>query len=258
MRGRGSVNTDEFIREVDEAVRQEQWLKLWKRYGNYVVAAALAVVIGTAAGVGWRAWQASERLDEARRYAAAQQLLREDKPAEAAAAFAALAEDAGSGYRVLARLRAAEAQAQAGDPAAATAILEQLAANDADPVYRSLGELLVAQRAFAEAQPTAVLTELEPLVGINDPWRHSALELRALAQMQSGDTAGARQTLDDLLADPLTPPQLGRRAAELLAFLGGPPAAEQPAAQATEQPTAQAADEPAAVPAEEGAVAEGD
>jgi hypothetical protein len=259
MRGRGSVNTDEFIREVDEAVRQDQWLKLWKRYGNYVVAAALALLIGTAGGVGWRAWQQNERLDDARRYAAAQQLLREDKPAEAAAAFAALAEDAGSGYRVLARLRAAEAHAEAGDPAAATAILEQLAANDdADPVYRSLGELLAAQRAFAEAQPTAVLTELEPLVGTNDPWRYSALELRALAQMQSGDTAGARQTLDDLLADPLTPPQLGRRAAELLAFLGGPPAAEQPAAQAGGEPTAQAADEPAAVPAGEGAVAEGD
>jgi hypothetical protein len=75
--------------------------------------------------------------------------------------------------------------------------------------------------------------------------------------MQSGDTAGARQTLDDLLADPLTPPQLGRRAAELLAFLGGPPAAEEPAAQTAEEPTAQAADEPAAVPAE-GPVAEGD
>jgi hypothetical protein len=259
MRGRGSVNTDEFIREVDEAVRQDQWLKLWKQYGNYAVAAALAVVIGTAAGVGWRAWQASERLDDARRYAAAQELLRADKPAEAAAAFAALAEDAGGGYRVLARLRAAEAQAAAGDPAAATATLEQLAANDdALPVYRSLGELLATQRAFPDAEPTAVLAELEPLLGINDPWRHSALELRALAQMQSGDTAGARQTLDDLLADPLTPPQLGRRAAELLAFLGGPPAPAQPAAQAGDEPTARAAEEPAAVPAEEGAVAEGD
>jgi hypothetical protein len=259
MRGRGSANTDEFIREVDEAVRQDQWLKLWKQYGSYFVGAALAVVIGTAAGVGWRAWQQSEQLEEARRYAAAQQLLGEDKPAQAAEAFAALAEDAGSGYRVLARLRAAEAQAEAGDPAAATATLEQLAANhDAAPVYRSLGELLATQRAFAEAQPTAVLAQLEPLVGINDPWRYSALELRALAQMQSGDTAGARQTLDDLLDDPLTPPNLGRRAAELLAFLGGPPEAEQPAAATATEPTAQAADAPAAVPAEEGAVAEGD
>ena len=150
MRGRGSANTDEFIREVDEAVRQEQWLKLWKQYGSYIVAAVLAVVIGTAAGVGWRTWQQGQRLDEARRYAAAQQMLSNERPAEAAEAFAALAEDASSGYRVLARLRAAEARAAAGDPVAATAILEQLAANDdAAPRYRSLGELLAAQRARA-------------------------------------------------------------------------------------------------------------
>jgi hypothetical protein len=251
MRGRGSVNADEFIREVDEAVRQDQWLKLWKQYGSYIVGAALAIVIGSGIGVGWRAWQENQRLEDARRYAAAQQLLRTDKPAEAVEAFTALAEDASSGYRVLARLRAAEARAQAGDPAAATASLEQLAASDhADPVYRSLGQLLAAQRDFAEAQPAAVLAEVEPLSGINDPWRYSALELRALAQMQSGDTAAARQTLADLLADPLTPPHLGRRAAELLAFLGGPPAAETPAEPAAEVP--------ATTPPEEGAVAEGD
>jgi hypothetical protein len=152
-------------------------------------------------------------------------------------------------------LRAAEARTRAGDPAAATATLEQLASNaDNDPVYRSLGELLAAQRDFANAQPDALLAQLEPLAGIDGPWRYSALELRALAQMKSGDTAAARQTLDDILADPLTPPHLGRRAAELLAFLGGPPAA----AQAGEPPAAEAIEQPASAPAQEGAVAEGD
>ena len=223
MRGRGSASSDEFIREVDEAVRQDRWLKLWRRYGNYVIAAALAVVIGSAAGVGWRTWQHSQRLEEARRYAEAQQLLREARPAEAASAFAALAEDSSSGYRVLAQLRAAEAQAEAGDRAAARTALDRLAGDgDTAPVYRSLGELLAAQQRFAEAQPPAT-SELEALSGSDAPWRYSALELRALAQMQAGDTVAARETLDDLLADPLTPPDLARRAAELLAFLGGPP-----------------------------------
>jgi hypothetical protein len=255
MRGRGSANTDEFIREVDEAVRQEQWQKLWQQYGSYLVAAVLAVVIGTAVGVGWRNWQHSQRLDEARRYAAAQQMLSEERPAEAADAFAALAEDASSGYRVLARLRAAEARAAAGDPVAAAAMLEQLAGNDdAEPPYRLLGALLAAQRAFGDADPGTLATELQPLIGTDDPWRHSALELRALAQMRGGDTVAARQTLNDLLDDPLTPPDLGRRAAELLAFLGGPPAADA-ATEAPEQPAAAA---PSAEPAEEGAVAEGD
>jgi hypothetical protein len=227
MRGRGSANTDEFIREVDEAVRQDRWLKLWRQYGNYIVGAALAVVIASAAGVAWRTWQQNVRFDEARRFAAAEQMLQEAKPAEAAQAFASLAEDSSGGYGVLARLRAAQAQAEAGDRAAATAALGRLAADDdAAPIYRSLGELLAKQQQFVLPDAEVPLAELEQLAGSDGPWRYSALELRALAQMRSGETVAARQTLDDLLADPLTPPDLARRAAELLAFLGGPPAAD--------------------------------
>jgi hypothetical protein len=148
------------------------------------------------------------------------------------------------------------ARAAAGDPAAAAALLEQLAANDdAEPPYRSLGELLAAQRAFADADSGTPATKLEPLLGTSDPWRHSALELQALAQVRSGDTVAARQTLNDLLDDPLTPPDLSRRAAELLAFLGGPPAGDAGEQARPQQPAAEA---PAAEPAEEGAVAEGD
>ena len=251
MRGRGSVNSDEFIREVDEAVRQEQWQKLWKQYGSYIVAAALALVVGSAAAAGWRTWQENRRLDDARRYAARSSCCARTSPRRPARRLrrsprtrtAAIACSPGC-----ARLRPGRGPAGA----AATAALEQLASNaDNDPVYRSLGELLAAQRDFANAQPDALLAQLEPLAGIDDPWRYSALELRALAQMKSGDTAAARQTLDDLLADPLTPPHLGRRAAELLAFLGGPPAAEQPAAQAG-QPAAEATEQPAPAPAQEG------
>ena len=120
--------------EAVEAVRRLFWRPSW-------------LAIGSAAGVGWRTWQQRERLDEARRYAAAQQMLSDDRPADAAEAFAALAEDASSGYRVLARLRAAEARAAAGDPPRPRRSSKQLAANDdAKPGYRSLGELLSAQR----------------------------------------------------------------------------------------------------------------
>jgi hypothetical protein len=128
---------------------------------------------------------------------------------------------------VLAELGAAEAQAKAGDVEAAKATLARLAGSDqAAPIYQSLGELLMAQRQVADAQAPTALAELEPLTGVDSPWRHSALELRALAQMRSGDTVAARQTLDELLADPQTPPDLARRAAEVLAFLGGSPAAD--------------------------------
>jgi hypothetical protein len=221
MRGRGSGHSDEFIREVDEAVRQDRWLKLWKRYGTYAVAAALAVVIGSAAGVGWRAWQDSQREAEAERYMAAIGLLRQERPVEAAEALGALARDSSSGYAVLARLQAAQALGAAGDTAGKLNMLGQLTEDTAAArLYRDLGELLAAQEAFAAGPDLS--GELARLTAADSPWRYSALELSALAQLRAGETATARATLALLVEDPRTPPNLGRRAAELLSALGGP------------------------------------
>jgi hypothetical protein len=220
---RGSINSDEFIREVDEAVRQDRWLQLAKEYGVYLIAGALAVVLGTAAGVGWRTWQHNQRLEEARRYAAAEQLLRSDKPQEAGQAFLALAKDADSGYGIIARLRAAEAQAKAGEAKGAEQTLSSLSKDgQAAPEYRQLGDLLAVQRDFDSADPATLTSRLAGLTEAGSPWRYSALELQALAQLRAGQTDAARRTLADLAQDAGTPPDMSRRAAELLASLGGP------------------------------------
>ncbi|MCH7664263.1 MAG: hypothetical protein IH859_10405 [Chloroflexi bacterium] len=36
---------DSFLREIEEELRQERYAKLWKKYGNYLIAAALAFVL---------------------------------------------------------------------------------------------------------------------------------------------------------------------------------------------------------------------
>jgi hypothetical protein len=222
------VKADEFFREVDEAVRQERWLKLWKHYGGFIIGAVLAIVVGTAAGVAWREYRSSTRLSQAAEYAQAIELLRQDRSAEAADAFAALAEEADSGYAVLARLRAAEARAEAGDPEAKLETLTRLAESDAAPVYRELGRLLAAQQQLGQGEPGALAQQLAELTGPGEPWRYSALELRALAQMRAGETLEARRTLTALVSEPGAPANLAGRASELLEALGGPPDAEAP------------------------------
>ena len=48
----------DIFQEVDEEVRREQLKKLWDRYGNFVVAALILVVVGVAAWRGY-AWRGS-------------------------------------------------------------------------------------------------------------------------------------------------------------------------------------------------------
>ncbi|MDX1541783.1 MAG: hypothetical protein R3349_10320, partial [Geminicoccaceae bacterium] len=165
----------------------------------------------------------------AERYAAASRLLEQDRPADAAEAFAALAEDPDGGYGVLARLRLAEARAAAGDPGAGLATLEALSRDDAaGRVYRQLSELMVLQKQFQEIGPEQTLERLEPLTRDDAPWRHSALELKALAELEAGEASSARATLNGLVTDPTVPAGIGRRASELLQALGGPVAEDGP------------------------------
>ena len=97
----------ELFDEVDEEVRRDQLKKLWDKYSIYIIAGALLII---AAVGGWRGYQYLEAKKAAEAGAAfdkAVELSEQNKHAEAEAAFTDLAAKAPSGYRMLARLRAA-------------------------------------------------------------------------------------------------------------------------------------------------------
>src|SRR5262245_23830679 len=52
----GTMSDDSFIREVNQELRQDQARALWDRYGPIGLAIAVAVVLATAAVVGYRYW----------------------------------------------------------------------------------------------------------------------------------------------------------------------------------------------------------
>ena len=49
------------FQEVDDAVRQDDLKLWWKRWGTWVVAGAVLVVVAVAGMVGWRQYDASQR-----------------------------------------------------------------------------------------------------------------------------------------------------------------------------------------------------
>ena len=47
----------DIFREVDEEVRREQFRKMWERYGKYVIAACVLLVVAVG---GWRFYESNE------------------------------------------------------------------------------------------------------------------------------------------------------------------------------------------------------
>ena len=77
----------DIFREIDEELRRDNLLKLWSRYGRYLIALAAVVLLIAGGIVAWRDHQLTERRAQSTRYAAALPLAREGKDAEASNVF---------------------------------------------------------------------------------------------------------------------------------------------------------------------------
>jgi hypothetical protein len=214
----------ELFDEVDEEVRRDQLKKLWDQYSIYIVAGALLIIAGVG---GWRGYEYLEAKKAAEAGAAfdkAVELSEQNKHAEAEAAFNDLAAKAPSGYRMLARLRAA-AEAASRDPQGAAKMYDDIAADrSVGKPEQELAKVRAAGLLLETASYPSMLTRLEPSTIPGATFRHTARELLALSAWRANDTAAARKWLDLIANDGETPPSMRSRAEALQALL--PPVAK--------------------------------
>jgi hypothetical protein len=208
----------DIFHEVDEEVRREQLKKIWQRYGNYIIAGCLVIVVGIAGWRGYEWMQSKHAAESGAAFEQAATLAETGKVQEAEAAFAKLGVDATAGYRILSRLREA-AELARSDPKAAVKAYDEIAADrGAGQVIQDLatlraGYLLVDGTPYADLR-----NRLEPLTGQGRPFRYSARELLALSAWKQGDTSAAKQWTETIIGDPQTPAG-ARSRAEVLSQL---------------------------------------
>jgi hypothetical protein len=210
----------DIFQEVDEAVRREKLEKLWKRYGNFVIAAAVVVVLAIGGWRGYQWWEAKKAAQAGAAFDAAAELADQGKTEDAEAAFARLAGEGTAGYRILARLREAAVVAQR-DPRAAVAAYDAIA-NDTSvgPVFRQLAGVRAAILLVDSAPLSEITRRLEPLAQPDSTFRHTAREVLALAAWKAGDTATAKKWFDTIAGDVDTPQSMRGRVDVLMTLSG--------------------------------------
>ena len=212
----------DIFNEVDEDVRKDKSLALWKAYGKYVIAAAVLLVVGTAAYVGWQNYVKSQSEAQGAEFEAAAKLMSEKKYGEASAAFAGLADSGNAGYRPLASLREAAALIEAGEGADALEVYNKLAKDSSiDPEFSSLADLLAGYYLLNTGSTADVRARVEKLAAPGGIWSATANELLALTYIKDGDKAKAKEILTSLKEDAGVSQDIKSRASQLLAALGG-------------------------------------
>ncbi len=209
--------TDEsLIREVDEEVRQDEYVKIWDRYGSLIMGVVFLAVAGVGGFEGWKYFQKKQSEDASIVFLDAVKKAGDGKTEDAIAAFAAVKHP---GFAQLAKLHEAALLSE-NDGAKAIAIYDAVATDaSAD---RSLADLATIRAAYLKID-TAKPEDLEQALARYDsetsPWRHAAREIIGLAAWRVKDFTMADRYMNTIFSDSDTPDAMRQRAQAMIQMI---------------------------------------
>ena len=218
---RRAAEQDVLLREVDEAVRQDEATEFAKRYGKSIIA---LVVLALAAFAAWLWWKdhREEQLEKgSEQFIQALDQLEADRTKLAEAGLDKIAQDGTPAAAAGAKLLQAGQAVAKGDNARATTMLFALADDkDAPQAYRDLAAIRGIAASFDTMKPAEVITRLKPLAKPGNPWFGSAGELVAMAYLKQGKNDLAGPLFAAIAKDEDAPKSMRSRARQMAGVLG--------------------------------------
>lgn len=219
------MSDDSFIREVDEELRHDKFNALWQRYGLWLIAAAVLVVVGTAAFRGYDYWIETRANSSGDAFLQALTLANEGKSDEALTALESLQKDGYGSYPLLARMRAATVLAEKGNLEGAVTEFDAVAADGSiAQAIRDMARLRASLLLVDHGSYSDVASRAEILAVDGNALRHSAREAMGLAAWKEGKFEDALRLFEQINDDTEAPRNLRQRAslmAELIRGAGG-------------------------------------
>lgn len=222
---RRSAQEQVFLREVDDALREDDALRLARRYG---LPLGLAIVAGLAALAGWMAWNNHVTNEVGRKgeeFKIALDQVDAGRYDPAKASLDTITAQGGVGYAAAARLVEGGVALDRKRPDDAAKIFAAVAADAQAPqAYRDLATIREVSAKFDTTPPQQVIDRLKSLAVPGGQWFGSAGELVAVAELKLGRKAEAGALFAAMAKDTGVPASLRRRASQLAAELGVYPA----------------------------------
>ena len=211
----------DIFREVDEELRHQQMMTLWRKYGKLVIAAVVVLVLAVAGYAGWHSYWNGRYQKDSLKFSAAMDLLSQKKTAEAAKAFEELNAKGSPGYAYLAGIQGAEAEISLGHKDKAVAMFKALAASDIkDPYLADYAELMAILHSVDTGLDAEMTKRLASLAEEGKPWAFTARQIQALAAYKAGRVKEAHDLLMALTQNVDAPKSVRDRAQELATVIG--------------------------------------
>ena len=211
-------NTDESIfREVDDEVRQDEYKKIFDRYGKHFVALAVALLVAVGGYQAWIFYQQKQAEDAGAVYFAALRKAADGKSEDALAALAAVNHP---GFGQLAALQSAALMAGKGDVDKAVAAYDVFAANSSnDPALADLARIRAGYLLVDTGKPDDLKARMAGFDKDGAAWRNEAREILGLVAWRAKDYANAEKDMTAIVQDAAAPSAMHQRAQIMLQLI---------------------------------------
>lgn len=217
-----SPNSNEaFMREVDEELRKDQALHVWRRYGRWIIVAVVIGLIAFASFLYWQSHSDGRRGEEGEKFKAAFKALSENKVQETEAPLKELAASSSEGFSAMARFTQADVLLQKNDLKGAAGVLGGIAGDSGLPQeFRDLALIRQTSAEYDSLKPEQVVERLKGLAVKGNSWFGSAGELVAIAYLRQGKRGDAGKLYGEIAKDESVPRSIRQRAVQMAGVLG--------------------------------------
>lgn len=234
------MSNENFISEINEELRSDRLRNFWKRFGPYVIAFMVLIVVGTAGYEGYNWWRDSTSAKASDDFYAALQLADGTDAAAAQKALDDLVAGGWGAYPTLAKFRDAALLAHDGKIDEGIAAYDALASGETNQRLRDVALVLAAYLLVDKGDVAAVNQRVAGIADGTSPMRNAAREALGLVKYKAGDLEGARQSFQAAVDDANSSSEMRQRIAVYLRQLVAQGVAA-PAAADTTTPAADAA-----------------
>ena len=219
----------DFINEVEEELRKDEYNRLLKKFGPLIVAVIIAIIAAT----GYMEWRKSSADRMARAvsvaYVQAGEKASDGNAQGAIADFIAISKQAPSGYAGLSLMRAAALEIEAGNRDRAVGLFDEAAGVFEKPRHKQLAQLKAGYFLAGDGRYDDVRARMAPLAAQDQPYEDLARELLGFAAMRAGDMSAAREQFSYLDSIPGVLDTVKMRASQYLSLMKTDDAAKAPA-----------------------------
>ncbi len=220
-RKKAEAEQETFLREVDDALRQDQFEGFFRTYAKPLIAALVIGLAGLAAFLVWRESQHESAGERGEQFVVALDGLEAGNRQGAYEKLQKVIDEEGTASATSAALLRAGIAIDLGKTAEAVGIYEAVAADDDAPKpMRDLANVRYTALRFDELKPQQVIDRLKPLAVPGNAWFGVAGELVGMAYLEQGKEELAGSLFAQIARDKDVPDSLRGRARQLSGLLG--------------------------------------